>query len=111
MFNFEIGSEFTNGWGGFRKIVAQHKDAAGNVWYWAEDEDGEPQTCAEDYVDGWTRIVPFFKKGDTFEANGRHGEVMFVTDDNQAALVRYDGRCYETVTAMTYRNATSIKHN
>lgn len=111
MFDYEIGSEFTNTWGGFRKVVGRHKDATGEMWYWAESEDGEPMTYHASDMEAWTRIEPFFRKGDTFEANNRRGEVLYVTRDNEAALVYYDGRSYETVTSMTYRVAENIQHN
>ena len=110
MFKYDIDDEFRTHWDGVQKVVGRHRDVAGEVWYWAVDEAGSPGTYHEDQLDDWTKIVPFFKEGDTFEANGRHGEVVFVTDDNQAALVRYDGEYYETVTAVTYRQAENIKH-
>ena len=110
MFKYDIDDEFRTHWDGVQKVVGRHRDVAGEVWYWAVDKAGSPGTYHEDQLDVWTKIVPFFEKGDTFEINNRHGEVLFVSEDRVAAFVRYYSSGYETVTSFTYRSAENIKH-
>jgi hypothetical protein len=116
MFEHEIGTEFRTEWGNHRKIVGRIKDHLGTSWYWVVDEDGDPLTHSVDGMRQWTKIEPFFEEGDTFEINvtsPKKGEVLFVTEDRTAALVKFTHDSavhYDSVTDWTYRQAENIKH-
>jgi hypothetical protein len=115
-FKYEVGDRFHRYNKNALEVVGRRKANDGGSWYWVTDADGEPSTFDEIYLNGWTKIKPFFEEGDTFEITvdaPMKGEVLFVTEDRTAALVKftYDRVVrYDAVTDWTYRKAENIKH-
>jgi hypothetical protein len=121
-FKYEIGTQFKTR-GSALGIVdpevvieARKVSELGEFQYWISNSSGDCSTYFERTLDKWTVVKPFFQKGDTFEHRGERGTVLFVTEDNAAAMVKLidpvNGNVsYEAVTDWTYQRVTNIQHH
>lgn len=115
-FKYEIGDRFKTTYSTY-EVVGRTIDGCDLPYYWLADEFGSPGTYRENFLDGCTKVQPFFEVGDTFELYEQEGRVLFVTEesDKPSALVLYVNefghKWTENVTDFTYSSAENIKHN
>jgi hypothetical protein len=116
VFKYEIGTQFKPRSGDVLVVEARKLSNLVERQYWMSNSSGDCITYFECDLDKWAAVKPFFQEGDTFKYRDRLGTVLFVTEDNAAAMVKFidpaNGNvCYETVTDRTYRRVTNIQHH
>lgn len=92
-FKYEIDDEFIDPRDDEHIIIRNRMESDRGVWYWAQEvtrtDHGVPFTIAEESLEAWKKVVPFFQVGDRWSDDaGRHYRVTDVDTDVKAAWVR-----------------------
>jgi hypothetical protein len=116
VFKYEIGTQFKPRSGDVLVVEARKLSNLVERQYWMSNSSGDCITYFECDLDKWAAVKPFFQEGDTLKYRDENGTVLFVTDCNTAAMVKFTNPdsgnvSYAAITEWTYRMATNIQHH